>query len=234
MGDAGASSIKSGGRRGVEAVHAGVRYWLVRFAGGAVAADLARPVEDGEGSVEILADLDLGLDEVRPQRAGRDLQPVAMEDDGVVVADPARLLDAENLAQLGFVDGNEGAARLLCRHGEAGVPAGEETIFEKAIGGLDAVDAGQRQFLRQPVLQRPEGAFGAAAGLRRERCDVLDAELCQRPADLGACPRVGLLAGLGGREVVAAAVGERPWRANTASRARKVETVPSSATRIAE
>ena len=76
-------------------------------------------MEDGEGSVEVLADLDLGLDEVRAQRAGRDLQAVAMEGHGVVVADPAGLLDAEDLAQLGCVDRNEGAARLLCRDGEA-------------------------------------------------------------------------------------------------------------------
>jgi hypothetical protein len=85
-------------------------------------------------------------------------------------------------------------------HGEAGVPPREEA-FEKVVGGIDAVDAGERQLLRQAVLQGPEGALGAAASLRREAGDVLDAQVRQRPADLGARLRVGLLAGLGRDEI---------------------------------
>src|SRR5512134_1299250 len=91
----------------------------------------------------------------------------------------------------------------------------------EVIGGLDAVDALECQLLRQAVLECAEGALGAAAGLRREGGDVLDAELRQCPADLGANLRVGFLAGLEGDDVVAAAVGVEAARQAVAGKDRK-------------
>jgi hypothetical protein len=41
---------------------------------------------------------------MRTQRAGWDLQPVAMERHGVVIADPSLLLDAEDLVQINARD----------------------------------------------------------------------------------------------------------------------------------
>ena len=77
----------------------------------------------------------------------------------------------------------------------------------KPVGGLDLGDADQRQLLDQPVLQGAEGTLRATPGLRRVGGDVLDAELVQGAPDLAAPILVDLAAGLGGVEVVAAAVG---------------------------
>ena len=52
--------------------------------------------------------------------------------------------------------------------------------LERRVG-----EAGQAQLLGQAVLEGAEGAFGAAARLGRVGGDVGDAELGQRPADLG-------------------------------------------------
>ena len=78
-----------------------------------IAAEAARAVEDGVGSVVILADLDPRLDEMSAQRARWDLQFQSMERDAIVVADLALLLDAEDLAEIDTVDRNEGIAILL-------------------------------------------------------------------------------------------------------------------------
>src|SRR4051812_32995790 len=52
-----------------------------------VAGDAARPVEDAQRAVEMLAHLDAGADKMRAQRRGRDLQPAAAPQHGVVIAD---------------------------------------------------------------------------------------------------------------------------------------------------
>ena len=65
-----------------------------------VAADAARPMEDGERAVGIDVDLDPRLDEVRPHRAFRDLQLQRAVGDAIVVADLALLLDAQDLVEI--------------------------------------------------------------------------------------------------------------------------------------
>ena len=84
---------------------------------------------------------------------------------------------------------------------------GQVDLAQEPVGGLDGGDPGQRQLLGQAVLQGPEGALAAAPGLRRIGRDVADAELLQRPADLGQLRLGNLAAGLGGEEIVAATVG---------------------------
>ncbi len=59
-----------------------------------VAAKAARAVEDGVGSVMVLADLDPRLDEVRPHSARRNLKFQAVERHAIVVADLPLLLNA--------------------------------------------------------------------------------------------------------------------------------------------
>jgi hypothetical protein len=73
-------------------------------------------------------------------------------------------------------------------------------LGDPAVSGLDGGDAGQGQLLGQAVLQRGEGALGAAPGLGRIGGDMLDAELGQSPADLGQRGPGDLAAGLGREE----------------------------------
>jgi hypothetical protein len=69
-------------------------------------------------------------------------------------------------------------------------------------------------FLGQAVLQRAEGALGAAPRLGRVGRDVLDAELRERPPDLGRLILGDRRARLGRVEIVARPVGvERAWQA---------------------
>ena len=76
----------------------------------------------------------------------------------------------------------------------------------KALAASIIGDAGELQFLRQPILQRLEGPLGAAPRLRRERPDVLDAQLLERPADLGRRAAIDLAAAFGGAEIMRPAI----------------------------
>src|SRR5271170_3292946 len=59
-----------------------------------VAADAARPLEDGVGAVGVEVDLDPRLDEMGPHRALRDLELERPVGDAIVMADLPLLLDA--------------------------------------------------------------------------------------------------------------------------------------------
>ena len=73
--------------------------------------------------------------------------------------------------------------------------------------GLDGGDAGERELLGQAVLEGAERALGTPPRFGRVGRDVLDAELGERPADLGHLILGDLLARLGGEEVMARPVG---------------------------
>ena len=75
------------------------------------------------------------------------------------------------------------------------------------MAAATVVDPGELQLLRQPVLQGAERPLAAAARLRRVGGDVADAQLLQRPADLGQLGLGDLPARRGRVEVVAAPVG---------------------------
>src|SRR5260370_928552 len=101
----------------------------------------------------------------------------------------------------------EGVWRRRGRAGEAAVMGRQIDLAQPSVGGLDIVDAGLRQLLDQTILQRAEHALRATPGLRRIGGNVLDAQPLERPADLRQPAAIDRLAGLGGDEVMAAAVG---------------------------
>src|SRR5574338_9224 len=173
---------------------------------GSVSADAAWAIEDRQSVVCVPAYLDARIHEVRTQRTGLDLQTQLAEDDGVVVADDALLLMAQDLDQIAACPRHEGAAGLGRRHREAPVVHRQVDLAEKPVGRLDRRDAGVGKLLHQAILQGPEHPLGAAARLRRIGGNVADAELRQRAADLGEPALVDRLASLGGMEVMAAAI----------------------------
>src|SRR6266581_8515837 len=85
--------------------------------------------------------------------------------------------------------------------------SGRINFADVAVGRLDVADAEQAQLLRQSPLERAKHALAAAARLRRIGRDMLNAEPCQRPADLGQPLFVHRLAGRRGEEVMTATVG---------------------------
>src|ERR1700750_1855607 len=72
--------------------------------------------------------------------------------------------------------------------------------------------AGKREFLDQPVLKRPERPLRSPPRLRRIGPDMLDAQLRQRPADLGRMAAIDLAAGFRGVKVMRPAIGVEAHR----------------------
>ena len=111
-------------------------------------------------------------------------------------------------------------------------------IADEPIGGLDVVNPGQLEFLRQPILQRAKHPFRTPARLRRIGRNMLNPKPIERASDLRELAPVNSLARLRRVEIVAAAIGiearRRPFAVNTSSNPQNVETVPSSSTRNAE
>jgi hypothetical protein len=177
------------------------------FHGGAfpvVAAETARTMKDRVRSVMVLPDLDSRLDEVRAQRAFEDLEFQPVERHAIIVADLAVFLNAENLAKIDARDCNESDAILFGRNRETRIVSRYIDIPDEGVGGLDRGDPGQRQLLRQPVLQGLEDAFRAAAGLRRIGRDMYDAQMVESPAHLRQARSVDLSASLRRMKIMAA------------------------------
>src|SRR3546814_11147977 len=87
----------------------------------------------------------------------------------VAVADPALVLNAQDLAPGAGAVGYEGRGGLLGGGGEAGIVRGDVALGEPAVGRLDLPDAGPPELLGQEVLQCAEGTLGAAARDRKGR-----------------------------------------------------------------
>ncbi len=163
-------------------------------------------MEDRIGAVVVLTDLDSGLDEMRPQRAFGDLQFQPVEGDAIVVADLALFLEAEDLGEIDAGDRDESHAFLLGLDGETRIMGGDVDVPDKGVGGLDRGDPGERQLLRQAVLQGLEDAFRTASGLRRIGRDMFDAQMLEGASDLGRTGPIDLAAGLRCMKIMAAAV----------------------------
>src|SRR5258708_32943162 len=105
--------------------------------------------EDGDRAVGIVVDADGRSDEMRPEPARRQLEGEAAPFDGVVVAEGALPLDAEDLAAQCRPVGHEGGAFLLWLDREGRVVLRDGGVGEPAICRLDGGDAGGRQLLWQ-------------------------------------------------------------------------------------
>ena len=140
------------------------------------------------GAVGIDVDLDPRLDEMRAHWAFGDLELERPVGDAIVLADLALLLDAQDLVQIDARNGREGRALAGRIDGEAGVVLRQVDVLDEGVGRLDVGDGGELEFLRQPVLQRPERPFRSASGKgRREGRPSLDG-LCGEKAPICSTP----------------------------------------------
>jgi hypothetical protein len=97
VGNAGALSVKSTGRHGVEAVHAVGHVILFEFAGSVIKSEAAGAVEQAVAAVGIMVDAHPGALVVGSDGAFRDLPPAPSVVDGVVIADNPLLLNAQDV-----------------------------------------------------------------------------------------------------------------------------------------
>jgi hypothetical protein len=72
---------------------------IARVSRGIIIGQPMRPVEDRQAPVGILVHAHGGAHKMRPQRARRDLQGQAAPLDGIVIAYPALLVDAQDVAR---------------------------------------------------------------------------------------------------------------------------------------
>jgi hypothetical protein len=98
-----------------------------------VAADAARPMEEGVRAVGVDVDLDPRPDEMRPHRALRDLELERPVGDAIVMADLALLLDAQDLVEIDARNRRESGAFAGRRDGEAGVVSGQVTPANEGV-----------------------------------------------------------------------------------------------------
>jgi hypothetical protein len=115
---------------------------------------------------------------MRAHRAFRDLQLERPVGDAIVIADLPLLLDAQDLVEVDAGNGREGQALAGRLNGEAGVVGGQIDLADEGVGRLDIGYAGQREFLDETILQRPERALRTALGLGRSE---------ERPSFDGLC-----------------------------------------------
>jgi hypothetical protein len=107
-------------------------------------------VEDRERAVGVVVDPHPHLDEVRPDRARRDLQAQAPVAHAVVVAHHPLFVHAQDVAVRARRVGDERTSRLLGRDREAAVVFfGQVDLAQEAVGGLGRGDAGECRLLGQ-------------------------------------------------------------------------------------
>ena len=102
-----------------------------------VAADAARPMEDGVRAVGVDVDLDPRPDEMRPHRALRDLELERAVGDAIVMADLSLFLDAQDLVEVDAGNGREGGAFAGRRDGEAGIVGRQVNLANEGVGRID-------------------------------------------------------------------------------------------------
>ena len=99
-------------------------------------------------------------------RAGGELEDASAVAHGVVAADDALCVEAQDVVDLvGPEQRHEGRALKLGRDREAAVVVGQVGVLDEAVGGLDGGDAGEVEFLDQAVLEGAEGALRATPRL---------------------------------------------------------------------
>ena len=178
-----------------------------RGAAGGIQAEPSGPAPDREAAIEMPADGDPSPGPGWPARLLRQLQADGVEAHGVVGGDDPLIFLAQDLVEIDIAERHEGGRRIGGRVAEPRVVVGHEPLAQIGIGGLERGDAGQAQFIDEPVLQRAIEPLAAAAGLGRVGADMLDPQVRERPADVREAGAVDRAPGLGREERPAGPIG---------------------------
>ena len=113
-----------------------------------------------------------------------DLQHLVGDRDGVVRSHDALLFLTHDGIEVGRAEGHKrtrGIARDSCKRG---IVAWEKHVREIGVGRGEGCDARDAQLIDQPILEGPIESLATAAGLRRVRGNMLDAQPLERATDL--------------------------------------------------
>ena len=141
------------------------------------------PIDDGERAVQVRSNGHAEAGVAAAVGAGAQLQPPALQLDGIIVLDLALVLETTDLLQIW----RRGAPRRcgVCgRVGKAGVEPPSKAV-EDPLGLRERLRARESQLDDQAILQRAEEPFYSTFRLRRIGRDPLEAQFLHRAADLG-------------------------------------------------
>lgn len=155
-----------------------------------IAAEAASAVPDGMVAIEMATDEHAQAGTAAAARLLGELEREVLGGDHVVTADDALMLHAEDLLEVHAAQSHEGGGVFGGRPAQFSIERRDELLAYVAVRGGDRRDAGHAEFIDQPPLQGPIGAFTAAARLRRVAQDVFDAQLGESPSHLGQAPGI--------------------------------------------
>ena len=166
------------------------RWHAGRCCGDRLTGEATLLIADSDRPIEALVDFHGGFGVTAPARSLGDLQAMRAERDGVVVADDALVLEAED--GVGIERRGPGPVRRRGLHGplcEASIEAREE-LRQKGIGPCPIAHAGETQLATQAILEGPKEPLDAAFGLRAAGGNPADAQFVQGAPDLSprGCP----------------------------------------------
>jgi hypothetical protein len=122
-------------------------------------------VEDVEGAVEALMEVDAATGVADPLAVGRDVDDQRAQPDGVVVGDVALVLEAEDVVERpSRGPGQPGGGGIGRGNGEAAVVPGEVTL-EDHTGLLLGGGTGEPELAGEAVLERAPEALHPTLGL---------------------------------------------------------------------
>ncbi len=145
--------------------------------------ECAALVEDRERPIESLADFDPGTSKRAVTIAGQDLQSMRSNTDYIIEAHCSVIFEAEMMVRIGWY-GSESGARFPGGYRKLPVML-REISPQDVVGCLHRIGTRQAEFTYQPVLEGTPQTFYAPSGLGRARPYRGNAQLFQKPAELG-------------------------------------------------
>lgn len=158
-------------------------------------------IENGDAPIEAFVDVYRGFRVAATAGSGEELQAVRAEGDGVVVADDALVLEAEDRVRI-----ESGRPWAIGRSGIGGrlrkarIETREE-VGEIRVRALAVPDAREAEFAAEPILERAKEPLDAALGLRAVGGDPADTQFLQGACDLCGRGFPGQLLGEGQRSL---------------------------------
>ncbi len=151
----------------------------------AFGGELVASIPDGEGAIEMGVEVHAQPGEAAAAWAGRELDEAPGQLERVIVLDRAAVLETADLVEVGSGRGASPRGLRMCGGlGEADIVAREKPSKGAGCCG-EGGDLGKAEFDHKAILEGAEEAFNPTLRLRGVGPDPLDAQVAERPPDLG-------------------------------------------------